>query len=67
MQHSWVYVKEVLIVQSSPLISYIGLGYGKWTTPMFTMVEKYYDKNGNEVDSPEAEGYFLTKVRACGS
>ena len=61
-EHSWVYVKEVLIVQSSPLISYIGLGYGKWTTPMFTMVEKYYDKNGNEVDSPEAEGYFLTKV-----
>lgn len=55
-EHSWVYVKEVLIVQDTPLVSYIGLGYGKWATPMFTMVEKYYDKDGNEVaeDSPEA-------------
>ncbi len=55
-EHSWVYVKEVLIVQSSPMISYMGLGYGKWTEPMFTMVEKYYDKDGNEVaeGSPDA-------------
>ncbi len=55
-EHSWVYVKEVLIVQDTPLVSYIGLGYGKWATPMFTIVEKYYDKDGNEVaeDSPEA-------------
>lgn len=54
---NWLYVKEILIVQSSPLISYIGLGYGTWTTPLYRMVEKHYDAEGNEVASPEAEGY----------
>ena len=61
--HSWVYVKEILIVQSTPVISFVGLGYGKWTTPMFTMVEKYYDKAGNEVASPEADGYDHTVTK----
>lgn len=59
-EHSWVYFKEILIVQSSPVISYVGLGYGKWTEPMFTMVEKYYDANGNEVASMDSEGYDHT-------
>ena len=27
----WLYVKEVMIVQSSPMISYIGLGMKQWT------------------------------------
>ena len=61
-EHTWVYIKEILIVQSSPVVSYIGLGYGKWTEPMFTMVEKYYDENDNEVESPTADGYSYTKI-----
>ncbi len=51
---SWVYFKEILIVQSSPTVSYIGLGYSKWTEPIFTMVTKYYDADGNEVDEENA-------------
>lgn len=61
-KNSWVYVKEVLIVQDKPVISYIGLGYGKWSTPMFTIVEKYFDKAGNEVSSPDDENYFRTET-----
>ena len=60
-ENSWVYVKEVLIVKSADS-SYIGLGYGAWTKPMFTMVEKYYDASGKEVASPEAEGYHHTET-----
>ena len=60
-EHSWVYTREVLIVQSSAS-SYIGLGYGAWTKPMFTMVEKYYDSKGNEVASPEAENYHHSQT-----
>ena len=60
-EHSWVNIKEVLIVQTSP-VSYIGLGYGIWTKPMFTMVEKYYDANNKEVSSPDAPGYSYTKT-----
>ena len=56
----WLYVKEVLVVQSSPAVSYIGLGLAKWTEPIFTMVEKHYDANGKEVASPEAAGYHHT-------
>ncbi len=52
-EHSWIVFKEVLIVGSTPTISYIGLGTAKWTEPMFTQVTKYYDAQGNEVDSPE--------------
>lgn len=53
-EKSWVYVKEVLIVNASAR-SFIGVGMKQWTKPMFTMQEKYYDKNGNEVaaDSPD--------------
>lgn len=46
----WIYFKSVLIVQSSPTVSFLGLGYAKWTDPMFTIVTKYYDNNGNEVE-----------------
>lgn len=55
-EHSWVYFKEVLIVQSKPQVSFIGLGMSKWTDPMFTIVTKYYDAEGNEVPegSPDA-------------
>lgn len=53
-EKSWVYIKEVLIVNASAS-SFIGVGMKQWTKPMFTMQEKYYDKNGNEVsaDSPD--------------
>lgn len=60
-EDSWVYIKEVLIVKTANS-SYIGLGYGAWTKPMFTMVEKYFDAKGNEVSSPEAEGYHHTET-----
>ncbi len=54
-ENSWIYFKSVLIVEaiSSSQVSYIGLGYSKWTEPMFTIINKYYDKNGNEVSSAE--------------
>ena len=62
---SWVYFKSVLIIQSSPAISYMGLGYAQWTEPMFTIHEikdedgnvigiKYYDYMGREVSEEEA-------------
>lgn len=51
-ENSWVYFKSVLIVQTSSA-SFIGLGYSKWQEPMFTIVNKYYDRNGNEVSSAE--------------
>ncbi len=51
-ENSWIYFKSVLIVKDSAK-SFIGLGYAKWTEPMFTIVNKYYDKNGNEVSSAE--------------
>ena len=53
----WLYVKEILIMQSSPSVSYIGLGVGTWTEPQYTAHEKYYDADGNEVSSPEDENY----------
>lgn len=62
-KETFVNFTEVLIVQATPVISYIGLGYGKWTEPMFTMVEKYYDAEGNEVASPDAEGYHHTETK----
>lgn len=53
-EKSWVYIKEVLIVNASAG-SFIGVGMKQWTKPMFTMQEKYYDANGKEVaaDSPD--------------
>ncbi len=45
---SWVYFKEVLVVQSSPMVSYIGLGYVKWTLPTYTSVDEV-DENGNPI------------------
>ncbi|MDE7256413.1 MAG: M60 family metallopeptidase, partial [Clostridia bacterium] len=56
---TFVSFTEVLIVKviNNNQASYIGLGYGKWQEPLYTMVEKYYDVNGNEVASPDAEGY----------
>ena len=59
-EHSFVYFKEVLIVQATPKTSFIGLGYAKWTTPMFTITEDedgnlhYFDYQGNEVTEEEA-------------
>lgn len=64
-EHSWVYFKEVLIVQSSPTVGYIGLGTAKWTEPMFTMtvdengVTHYFDYQGNEVTEEEANNAEL--------
>lgn len=57
---SWVYIKEVLIVQSTPAVSFLGVGLAQWTDPMFTMVDKYYDKDGNEVASADDENYHHT-------
>lgn len=63
-EHSWVYFKEILIVQQiNNQASYMGLGYGAWTEPMFTMVEKYYDANGNELSSANDEGYDHTVIK----
>ncbi|MCM1289755.1 MAG: M60 family metallopeptidase [Corallococcus sp.] len=54
----WIYFKEVLItVPLSPkanTASYVGLGIGSWTTPMYTTVEKFYDADGNEVPAGDA-------------
>ncbi|MCX4287839.1 MAG: hypothetical protein OSJ68_11250, partial [Clostridia bacterium] len=38
---NWLYFKEVLIVQSTPAISYIGLGMKQWTQTMFTLEERH--------------------------
>lgn len=63
-EHSWVYVKEILIVQSAAS-SYIGLGTAKWTEPMFTMTEDedgtihYFDYQGHEVTEEEANNAEL--------
>jgi len=59
-EDSWIYIKEVLIVQSTPSVSYIGVGLAQWTDPLFTMVDKYYDKDGNEVASADDENYDHT-------
>lgn len=59
-KQSWIYFKSVLIVQSSPTVSYMGMGLTKWTTPMFTMREDekgnihYYNYLGIEVTEEEA-------------
>ncbi len=55
----WIYIKEVLIVQTSPRISYIGVGIAQWT-PLYSAttddkgVTHYWDRNGNEVDPKDA-------------
>lgn len=61
-EHSWIYFKEVMIAEAidGSRASFIGLGLRQWTAPMFTMVEKYYDKNGKEVAGPDAPGYDHT-------
>lgn len=59
---NWLYVKEILIVQSSPLISYIGLGMQQWTETMFTMEETYHKADGSSVESPADDGYQYTKT-----
>jgi len=59
---SWLYFKTVLIVQSSPAVSYIGLGVASWTVPMFTIVEKHYASDGTEVSGPDAAGYHHTET-----
>ncbi len=59
---NWLYVKEVMIVQSSPMISYIGLGMKQWTQTMFTMEETYHKADNSVVESPDEEGYAYTKT-----
>ncbi|MDE5617892.1 MAG: discoidin domain-containing protein, partial [Clostridia bacterium] len=61
-EDSWLYFKSVLIVQPTPMVSYIGLGMSKWTEPIFTMVEKYYDADGNEVSSSEDENFAYSET-----
>ncbi|MDE7336600.1 MAG: M60 family metallopeptidase, partial [Clostridia bacterium] len=76
---TWVYFKTVLIVKTTPMISYIGLGFAQWTEPMFTIQEikdadgnvigtKYYDYMGREVSEEEANNAALippTKASYC--
>ncbi len=67
-EHSWVYVREVLIVQEASR-SYIGLGYAQWIKPMFTITEDengvlhYFDQTGNEVSEEEANNAQLTEPK----
>lgn len=58
-ENSWVYTKEVLIVQTADS-SYIGLGYGAWTETMFSMAETYHKADGKEVESTDDENYAYT-------
>ena len=58
----WVYFKEVLIVQSSPAVSYIGLGMKKWTQTMFTVNEKYFASDGSAVDGAESANYAYSEA-----
>lgn len=65
-EKSWLYIKEVLIVENATVggTSYIGVGMKQWTKPMFTMreetdangntVTKYYNYLGVEVSEEEA-------------
>ncbi|MDE7452855.1 MAG: M60 family metallopeptidase [Clostridia bacterium] len=64
-EDSWIYIKEVLIVQSScpggpAKASYIGVGSAQWTVPMYTTTTDedgtthYFDGNGKEVTADEA-------------
>ena len=59
---NWLYFKEVLIVQSAPAISYIGLGMRQWTQTMFTLEERHYNSDGVEVEGKESEGYQYTET-----
>ncbi len=60
---SFVYIREVLIEQSSPVVSFVGVGMKKWTPSVYTVVDKYYDKNGNEVASADDPAYDHTVTR----
>ena len=59
-EKSWVYVKEILLVNTTS--SYIGLGYNKWTQTMFTMTETYHSADNKEVDGTDNEKYAYTKL-----
>lgn len=69
-ENSWVYFKEVLLAETTPMVSYIGLGMAAWTEPMFTIVEEkdadgnviathYYNFQGKEVSAEEANNAGL--------
>lgn len=60
--HSFIYIREVLIVQTSPTVSYIGVGMRQWTQTMFTMVERHYDADGNEVESQQSGSWRYTET-----
>lgn len=53
---NFLYVKEVLIEQSTPVKSYIGLGFKEWIATTFVLSTNILDKNNQEVaaDSPDA-------------
>ncbi len=56
----WIYIREVLIVQSTPTISYIGVGLTQWSVPMYTTTTDedgtvhYWNASGQEVTPEEA-------------
>lgn len=62
----WIYFKEVLITVQIPntsMASFVGLGLGSWTVPMYTAQERYVDKNGNQVESKDDPNYHHTETR----
>ncbi len=62
--NSWIYFREVLItgMLDGNKTSYIGLGMEKWSEPVFTIIDKYYDADGNEVSSAEDKDYHHTET-----
>ena len=56
----WVYFKEILIVNNSPTISYIGMGIAQWAVPSYTAETKYFDSNGNPI-AVDSEGNPLNE------
>ena len=45
---NWLYIKEVLVVQKSSS-SFVGVGMRPWTETAFTMTEKYYKSDDDEI------------------
>ena len=67
---NWIYIREVLIETVANGRSYIGVGLTKWTEEMFTMAEKRYTAEGNEINSETdadkyANDYAYSRIIYC--
>ncbi|MDE6075205.1 MAG: hypothetical protein K2G26_02075, partial [Clostridia bacterium] len=40
--YNWLYIKEILICEKQPYVSYIGVGMRAWTEPQYTQRIRYY-------------------------